>query len=79
MRKTACRSGSLELKDDAEGVALIHTIQAGFTGVGKILDPILRLYFTNEFSRAMDEHATIEFPKLGEMLRAPVQVAPSSP
>ena len=70
---------TLDLKDDAEGVMLTHTIQAGFKGVGKILDPVLRIYFSDEFSRAMDEHATIEFPKLGEMLRAQVQVAPSSP
>jgi len=70
---------AIDLKDDAEGVMLTHTIRAGFRGVGKILDPFLRIYFSNEFSRAMDEHARIEFPKLRDMLRAPVQVAPSSP
>jgi hypothetical protein len=70
---------SLELKDDGAGVMLTHTIRAGFGGVGRILDPIFRLYFSNEFSRAMDEHAQIEFPKLRDLLHAQVQVAPSSP
>lgn len=58
----------LELKDDAQGVALTHTIQAGFNGVGQLFDPVFRLYFSNEFSKAMDEHAKIEFPKLRDML-----------
>ncbi len=68
---------SLEFVDDAQGILLTHSLQAGYTGIGKMLDPIWRLYFTNEFRRAMDEHATIEFPKLGDMLRAPVQVSPA--
>ncbi|HSD83811.1 MAG TPA: hypothetical protein VLG46_08135 [Anaerolineae bacterium] len=70
---------SIDLADDAGGVTLTHTILAGCKGVGQILDPILRVYFSNEFSRAMDEHAQIEFPKLGEMLRPQTQVSPSSP
>ncbi len=68
---------SLEFVDDAQGILLTHSLQAGYTGIGKMLDPVWRLYFTNEFRRAMDEHATIEFPKLGDMLRAPVQVSPA--
>jgi hypothetical protein len=70
---------SIDLADDAKGVTLTHTILAGFKGPGKILDPILGLYFSNEFCRAMDEHAQIEFPKLRDMLHAPVQVAQVPP
>lgn len=69
---------SLELADNAEGVTLAHTIQVGFKGVGRILDPVLRIYFSNEFCTAMDEHAQIEFPNLRDMLRAPAQVARSA-
>jgi len=58
----------LELKDDASGVMITHTIIAGFKGIGSILDFILRLYFSASFVRAMDEHARIEFPKLGTLL-----------
>lgn len=68
---------SLEFVDEAQGIMLTHSLQVGFNGLGKILDPAWRLYFTNEFRQAMDEHATIEFPKLGEMLRAPAQVSPA--
>jgi len=60
----------LELEDDADGVMITHTIKAGFEGIGRILDFILRLYFSNGFAQAMDEHARTEFPKLGEMLSA---------
>lgn len=60
----------LEAADDNEGVMLTHTLQAGFKGIGSILDPLLRLYFSDEFARAMDEHARTEFPMLGELLRA---------
>ncbi len=70
---------SIDLADDAEGVTLTHTISAGFKGVGKILDPSLRLYFSNEFSEAMDEHAQIEFPKLRDLLHGPVPVSQVSP
>lgn len=61
---------SLEAVDAGDGVVLTHTLQAGFKGIGSILDPLLRLYFSDEFARAMDEHARTEFPMLGERLRA---------
>jgi hypothetical protein len=59
---------SLELKDDDEGVTITHTIRAGFAGVGRILDPILRVYFSEGFTSAMDDHVKTEFPKLRDML-----------
>jgi hypothetical protein len=59
----------LEVADEAGGVALTHTIQAGFRGSGQVLDPLLRLYFSPEFERAMDEHAQAEFPMLAARLR----------
>jgi len=61
---------SLELGDDKEGVEITHTIKAGFEGGGRILDFIFRLYFSNEFAKAMDEHVRIEFPKLRDLLSA---------
>jgi hypothetical protein len=57
-----------ELADADEGVTVTHTIVAGFTGVGRIFDPILRLYFSPEFATAMDNHVKAEFPKLRELL-----------
>ena len=60
---------TLEADQDDEGVTLTHTIQAGFEGIGRLLDPLFRLYFSDEFAQAMDEHAQTEFPMLGELLR----------
>ena len=60
----------LDLEDDAGGVTITHTIRAGFKGIGRIVDPILRAFlFSDEFERAMDEHVKTEFPKLRDMLR----------
>mgnify|MGYP000148777179 CR=1 FL=1 len=58
----------LEADDEDGGVTLTHTLQTGFGGIGRILDPLLRLYFSDEFARAMDEHAQAEFPMLGNLL-----------
>jgi hypothetical protein len=45
-----------------------HTIRAGFGGVRRVLDPLLRLYFSAEFAAAMDEQARTEFPLLRDHL-----------
>ncbi len=59
---------TLELADQATGVAITHTICAGFQGLATLLDPLCRIYFSSEFAKAMDEHAQIEFPRLRDML-----------
>ena len=59
---------SLEFEDDHGGVAITHTIRAGFAGIGRIFDVLLRFYFSDEFGKAMDKHVKTEFPKLREML-----------
>jgi len=59
----------MEIDDHNDGMTITHAIEAGFRGPGRILDPVLRLYFTDEFERAMDEHAQAEFPMLAAMLR----------
>lgn len=62
----------LELEDDNHGVVITHEIRAGFRGIGSVLDVLLRLYFSETFAKAMDEHAQTEFPRLGELLLMPV-------
>jgi hypothetical protein len=59
---------TLELADRDGGVDLRHTITAGFGGVGQVLDPLLRRYFSAEFATAMDEHARTELPLLRDHL-----------
>jgi hypothetical protein len=54
----------LELADHDGGVAITHTIRAGFTGPGRILDPLLKLFLSRRFAEAMDDHAKTEFQLL---------------
>ena len=49
-------------------MTITHTIRAGFAGAGRILDPLLRIYLSESFTTAMDEHGKTEFPKLRDML-----------
>lgn len=59
---------TLEMADRDGGVALRHTIRAGFGGPGRVLDPLFRIYFSPRFAAAMDEHARTEFPMLRDLL-----------
>jgi hypothetical protein len=62
---------SLELCDDEAGVSVTHTIQVGFEGLGRVLDPAFRLCFSRKFAAALDEHVKAEFPRLRDMLARP--------
>lgn len=59
---------SLKLEEDKDSVKITHTIRVGFGGIGKIFDPILGIYFSEDFKKAMDEHVKIEFQKLSDIL-----------
>ena len=59
----------LQLTDYDGGVAITHTTRAGFSGAGRMLDPLVRLYFSEQFARALDEHVKTEFPLLRDLLR----------
>ncbi len=58
----------LEMDDTAEGVRITHTLQAGFSGIGILFDPLLRLILSRDFKHDLQEHAQIEFNRLAEML-----------
>lgn len=55
---------SLEFGDYEGGVAITHTVQAGLGGAGRILDPLVRLFFSSAFAAALDDHVKTEFPLL---------------
>lgn len=59
---------TLELETHMDGMRLTHTIRAGFNGAGRIFDSLLWMYFTDRFRAALDEHAQLEFPMLGQLL-----------
>ena len=59
---------TLEVNDSVEGVMLKHELRIGFSSIGKLLDPFIRLYFNKSFQNALDEHCRIEWDKLAEYL-----------
>ena len=64
----------LDLQDDldrsGEGpfVRVRHTVQAGWVGPGRILDPFFGLYVSRRFAADLDEHVRTEFARLGAVL-----------
>lgn len=69
---------TLELTDRDGGVGVRHTIRAGYGGAGRMLDPLLRLFFSRSFAAAMDQHVRIEFPLLRDRLADPLAGASRS-
>jgi hypothetical protein len=59
---------TLALSDEERGVRLRHTITAGWSGRGRVLDPLWRLYFSRSFAGAMDRHVHTEFPLMRDLL-----------
>jgi hypothetical protein len=59
---------SLDLEDADGGVTVTHRLRLGWAGRGRLLDPLLRLYFSPRFVAALDAHVRIEFHRLGERL-----------
>jgi hypothetical protein len=74
MRFRRCRLPvrlTLTLRPQADGTSLKHTITAGWSGLGSVLDTVWRLYFTRSFARAMDRHVRTEFALLRDLLGTP--------
>jgi hypothetical protein len=61
---------TLELTPQHGGLALRHTITAGWSGPGRMLDPLFRCYFTRAFTTAMHQHVHTEFALLRDHLVA---------
>ena len=64
----------LELVDQPGGCRVRHTVEVGYRGVGRVLDPVLRLYLSPRFAAELDEHVRTEFPRLRDHLHG---VAPA--
>ena len=59
----------LEFSDYEGGVAITHTVRAGFRGAGRVLDPALKVLLSRPFANDLDEHVRTEFPLLRDLLR----------
>jgi hypothetical protein len=63
---------TLELADRNGGVVIRHTVRVGTTGVGRVLDPLLKRHLAQRFA-AVDHHVRTEFRLLQDHLaRMPV-------
>jgi len=58
----------LELNNTIAGVRLKHELRIGYLGIGKLLDPFIKLYFNQSFRKALEAHCNIEWFKLAEYL-----------
>ena len=67
---------NLNLSDTATGVIIIHTVSAGFHGIGRFLDVLLRFYLSSKFEKQMAAHAHTEFNKLRDLLRESEMIVP---
>ena len=59
----------LEFSDYEGGVAIAHTVRAGFSGAGRVLDPLLKVFLSRRFASDLDDHVQTEFPLLRDLLR----------
>lgn len=59
---------TIDVVDGPDGVAITHVITAGWRGVGRAFDPLLRLYLSSDFAAAMDKHVHTEFPLIRDRL-----------
>jgi hypothetical protein len=59
---------SLDLDDATGGVVVTHRTRVGWSGLGRRLDPLLRLYFSRSFAAALDAHVRTEFRLLRDRL-----------
>lgn len=67
----------LEFEDRDGGVTVTHTLRAGYKGIGRLLDPLLRLHFTKQFEKDLDAHVRTEFPKLRDLLSSTKNKTPA--
>lgn len=56
--------------NQADGCLVRHSVEVGYRGIRRVLDPLLRLYVSQRFAADLDEHVRTEFPKLRDLLRA---------
>lgn len=58
----------LETQQQRDYLQITHTLAIGFNGLGRLFDPLIRLFVTKKFCQALDAHAQAEFPMLAQRL-----------
>jgi len=61
----------LRIAEDDDGATVTHIIRGGWPGgIGRLIDPLLRVYFSSRFDVMMDEHFRTEFSALPQVLES---------
>jgi len=59
----------LDFSDTPEGLLLTETLSMGLNGIGKIIDPFIKISFGKNFYNEFKEHHKREWQNLSEILR----------
>jgi len=58
----------LEFDDMTDGLELTERIRIGFNGIGRVLDPFIRIVYNKRFFEEMDDHHKREWQSLSDIL-----------
>ena len=58
----------LGLNNKTDGLYVSHELKLGYSGIGRIFDPFIRLYFNKSFRADLEKHCNIEWQKLADYL-----------
>ena len=58
----------LDFCDTPDGLLLTETLRIGFNGVGKLLDPFIKIVYNKTFFEALNQHHKREWQNLAEVL-----------
>ena len=59
----------LDFSDTAEGLLLTETLRIGLNGIGKIIDPFIKIKFGKKFHNEFKEHHKREWQNLSDILQ----------
>ena len=59
---------SVDFLDTKDGLYIRHELKVGFSGIGKLIDPFIKLYINKSFLAALEKHCLTEWPKLAYFL-----------
>ena len=62
----------LDFSDSSEGLLLTETLRIGLNGIGKIIDPFIKLRFGKKFYNEFKEHHKREWQNLSDILQCNV-------
>jgi len=58
----------LGLINKTDGVYVSHELRLGYSGLGRVFDPFIKLYFNKSFRAVLENHCNTEWDKLADYL-----------